>query len=87
MEDVKELKSVLERVEGRLIAAGKIYGAMNFAVWSSIMLLYYVIIGLLNPSWKFNLVYWPAGFMLAMLFTGKIWKSLKRLGRLTSSPF
>jgi len=48
-----------------------------------IMLLYYVIIGLLNPSWKFNLVYWPAGFMLAMLFTGKIWKRLKRLGRVT----
>ena len=83
MEDVRELKSVLERVEGRLIAAGKMYGAMNFGVWLAIMLLYYVMLGLFQPSWHFNIVYWPLGFAVAMVFTGTIWKRFKRLGRVT----
>ncbi|AEO14021.1 hypothetical protein [Thermococcus sp. AM4] len=83
MEDVRELKSVLERVEGRLIAAGKLYGAMNFAVWLAIMLLYYVMLGLFQPDWRFNFLYWPLGFAVAMAFTGRIWGRLKRLGRVT----
>ncbi|ACS32528.1 hypothetical protein [Thermococcus gammatolerans] len=83
MEEVSELKSVLERVEGRLIAAGKMYGAMNFAVWLAIMLLYYVMLGIFDISWQFNLIYWPLGFAVAMVFTGRIWKRLKRLGRVT----
>ena len=83
MEEVGELKSVLERVEGRLIAAGKMYGAMNFAVWLAIMLLYYVMLGIFDIPWQFNLIYWPLGFAVAMVFTGRIWKRLKRLGRVT----
>ncbi|WP_297514196.1 hypothetical protein [Thermococcus sp.] len=83
MEEVTELRNVLERVEGKLIAAGKIYGAMNFGVWSSIMLLYYVMLGIFDISWQFNLIYWPLGFAVAMVFTGRIWKRLKRLGRVT----
>jgi len=83
MEEVGELKSVLERVEGRLIAAGKMYGAMNFAVWLAIMLLYYVMLGIFDIPRQFNLIYWPLGFAVAMVFTGRIWKRLKRLGRVT----
>ncbi|WP_297551963.1 hypothetical protein [Thermococcus sp.] len=83
MEEVTELRNVLERVEGKLIAAGKIYGAMNFGVWSSIMLLYYVMLGIFDISWQFNLIYWPLGFAVAMVFTGRIWKKLKRLRRVT----
>ena len=83
MEDVKELKNVLERVEGRLIAAGKMYGAMSFGVWLSVMLLYYSIIGILNPSWQFNIIYWPIAFITAMSFTGRVWKRLQRLGKVT----
>ena len=57
VEEVRDLKDVLERVEGKLIAAGKMYGAMNFGAWLSVMLFYYVIIGMFRPSWQFNLIY------------------------------
>ncbi|WP_258083438.1 hypothetical protein [Thermococcus thermotolerans] len=83
MEEVRELKDVLERVEGRLIAAGKMYGAMNFGAWLSVMLFYYVIIGVFRPPWQFNLIYWPLAFIVAMSFTGRVWKRLQRLGRVT----
>ncbi|ASJ08221.1 hypothetical protein A3L11_02850 [Thermococcus siculi] len=83
MEEVMELKDVLEKVEGKLIAAGKMYGAMNFAVWLVIMLFYYVLMGLFDLSWKFGLVYWPLAFIVAMVFTGRIWRMFKRLGRVT----
>ncbi|NJE05546.1 hypothetical protein E3E36_05190 [Thermococcus sp. M36] len=83
MEEVKELKEVLERVEGKLIAAGKMYGAMNFGIWLSVMLFYYAIIGVVDLPWQFNLVYWPVAFIVAMGFTGRIWKRLQKLGRVT----
>ncbi|AFL95206.1 hypothetical protein CL1_1003 [Thermococcus cleftensis] len=83
MEEVRELKSVLERVEGKLIAAGKLYGAMSFAVWLAVMLLYYVIIGVFDLPWQFNIVYWPVAFILAMGFTGRIWRRLQKLGMAT----
>ncbi|NJE02061.1 hypothetical protein [Thermococcus sp. JdF3] len=85
MEDVRELKTILERVEGKLIAAGKMYGAMNFGAWLSVMLLYYVIIGVFDLPWQFNIVYWPVAFMLAMGFTGRVWKRLQRLGMVTGN--
>jgi len=81
MEEVKELREVLERVEGKLIAAGKMYGAMNFGVWLSVMLLYYVVLGILDVPWQFNLVYWPVAFVVATSFTGRVWDRLKRLGK------
>ena len=83
MEEVKELRDVLERVEGRLIAAGKLYGAMSFAVWLVVMLLYYVIVEAFIIPWQFNLIYWPGAFIAAMTFTGKVWKRIQRLGRVT----
>ncbi|ASJ06237.1 hypothetical protein A3L08_02275 [Thermococcus pacificus] len=83
MEDVKELKDVLERIEGKLIAAGKMYGAMNFGAWLSVMLFYYVMLGLFEVNWRFNLIYWPVAFAVAMTFTGRVWKRFKRLGRVT----
>ncbi|WP_209475691.1 hypothetical protein [Thermococcus stetteri] len=83
MEEVRELKGVLERVEGKLIAAGKMYGAMNFGAWLCVMLFYYVIVGLFDLPWQFNLVYWPAGFFVAMSFTGKAWRMFKRVGEVT----
>ena len=83
MEDVKELKDVLERVEGKLIAAGKMYGAMSFGAWLSVMLFYYVLMGLFGLSWRFSLIYWPVAFVAAMTFTGRVWERLKRLGKVT----
>ncbi|AEK73271.1 hypothetical protein GQS_06865 [Thermococcus sp. 4557] len=87
MEEVRELKTVLERVEGKLIAAGKMYGAMNFAVWLVIMSLYYVIMGILDLPWQFNLVYWPAAFIVAMKFTGSVWKRYVRLAGIAGNSW
>lgn len=83
MEEVRDLKDVLERVERKLIAAGNMYGAMNFGVWLSVMLFYYVIIGMFRPPWQFNLIYWPPALIVAMSFTGRVWKRLQRLERVT----
>lgn len=83
MEEVKELKDVLEKVEGKLIAAGKMYGAMNFGAWLCVMLFYYVLVGLFDIPWQFNLVYWPAGLFVAISFTGRAWRMFKRLGEVT----
>ncbi|HDZ36340.1 MAG TPA: hypothetical protein ENH81_05460 [Thermococcus sp.] len=81
MKEVRELKEVLERVEGKLIAAGKMYGAMNFGVWLVTMLLYYVILGVFDFPWQFNLLYWPLAFIAATSFTGRAWERFKRLGK------
>ncbi|NJE85490.1 hypothetical protein E3E23_06585 [Thermococcus sp. CX2] len=83
MEEVRELKSVLERVERKLIAAGKLYGALNFAVWLAIMLLYYDILALLDIPWQFNLVYWPIAFIVAITFTGRVWKRFVEIAKAT----
>ncbi|WP_370520071.1 hypothetical protein [Thermococcus sp. LS1] len=83
MEEVRELKSVLEKVERKLIAAGKMYGALNFAVWLAIMLLYYDILALLDVPWQFNLVYWPIAFIVAITFTGRVWKRFVKIAKAT----
>ncbi len=85
MEDVRELRDVLERVEGKLIAAGKMYGAMSFAVWLVILMLYYVLLAIMNPPWQFNVLYWPVAFALAMKFSGEIWKRFTRLAGMEGS--
>lgn len=85
MEEVKALRETLERVEGKLIAAGKMYGAMSFAVWLVILMLYYVTLGFLKPSWQFDIVYWPLAFILAMKFSGDIWKRFRRLAGIEES--
>ncbi|MCD6558914.1 MAG: hypothetical protein J7K57_03450 [Palaeococcus sp.] len=81
MEEVRELKEVLEKVEAKILAAGKMYGAMNFVVWMNVMLLFYVLMGIFElPGWGIAL-YWMAGFGGAFWFTGKIWQRLAALMR------
>ena len=81
MEDVKELKEVLGRIEAKIIAAGKMYAAMNFAVWMSVMLLFYVTIFVVNlPAWGI-ILYWVTAGSVALWFTGKILNRLKALIR------
>jgi len=79
VEEVRELKSVLERVESRLIAAGKLYGAMNFALWLFVMAVFYVMNGIVSmPRWA-SLLYWVAAILIAVPLTVRIWNRLKRL--------
>ncbi len=78
MEDVKALRETLERVEGRLIAAGKVYGAMNYAVWLMVMAGYYVLAGAIGYGPVISTLYWITGAGTAAYITMKIW------GRYTS---
>ncbi|AEH24037.1 hypothetical protein [Pyrococcus yayanosii] len=81
MEEVRELKEVLERVEGKLIAAGKIYAAINFAFWLLVMAIYYVVIGLTElPGWA-NGLYWGSAVVVAIFFIGKVWGRFVKLYR------
>lgn len=77
---MEELKEVLERVEEKLIAAGKIYSALQFQVWVVIMTLYYLIIGPLKTiPWQLTAVYWILAFAVFAYFTSLIWKRLSML--------
>ncbi|WP_099209497.1 hypothetical protein [Thermococcus henrietii] len=73
MEDVEELKSVLERVEGKLIASRKIYGALTFSAWLTAMMGYYVLSGLFGNGYVESLVYWAIGAVIVSYATKKVW--------------
>ncbi len=77
---MEELKAVLERVEEKLIAAEKIYAAMQFQVWIVIVTLYYVLIGPLKTvPWQLTAIYWISAFIVFAYFTKIIWKRLIKL--------
>ncbi|WP_297519665.1 hypothetical protein [Thermococcus sp.] len=80
MEEAKELKSVLERVEGKLIAAGKIYGAMNFAIWLVVMSLFFVLFGVFNINILISVAYWGVAMLIGVYASVKLWERIKRLG-------
>jgi hypothetical protein len=76
MEDAKELKSVLEKVEGKLIAAGKMYAAMNFAGFLAVMTLFYVILRFFNGGPAFSIAYWTTATIIVIAFTSKVWRRI-----------
>ncbi len=79
MEDVRELKEVLERVEGKIVAAGKVYSAMNFAFWLTVMAVYYVLEGIVNMRGGASAVYWGGAILIGIPLTVRIWKRFERL--------
>ena len=81
MGDVEDLKEVLNRIEGKLIAASKVYSALNFAMWEGIMILYYLIIAHVDLESWMSALYWVVAFSVAMYFTFRIWKRLEALDR------
>ncbi|NJF25131.1 hypothetical protein E3E29_05590 [Thermococcus sp. Bubb.Bath] len=76
MEEVKELKSVLEKVEGKLIAAGKMYAAMNFAGFLAVMTLFYVILRFFNGGSAFSIAYWTTATVIVIALTSKVWRRI-----------
>ncbi len=85
MNEVKDLKDVLEKVEKKIMAAGKIYGAMNFAFWLIAMLGYYVLAPFMSYSIFFTIIYWPIAFAVAIFFVVKITKMIAKVERESSS--
>jgi hypothetical protein len=79
MEEVRELKGVLEKVEGKIIAAANVYGAMNFAYWLAVMAFFYVILGFAEMGiWQ--LLYWLTAVIVGIYVSGSLWKRIERLG-------
>lgn len=81
MEDVKELKSVLERVEGKLIAAQYMYGAMWFIAFLAVMALYYVLGAIVGFSSIFSAIYWIGAFVFVGWVGMMVGKRLEALFR------
>ncbi len=77
MSDVSELKDMLEKIEGKIIAAGKIYAAMYFAYWLVAMIGYYLILPFSQSHvLLLSVIYWPVA-VLVSFFVG--WKSSMRM--------
>ncbi|AIU69341.1 hypothetical protein TEU_02715 [Thermococcus eurythermalis] len=79
MEEIDELKNVLERVEGKLIAAGKMYGAMNFGIWLAAMAVFYTLYGVFDMSGWASALYWAGAIMVVVPLTARIWRRLEGL--------
>ena len=79
MEEVRELKNVLERVEGKLIAAGSIYGAINFAYWLFVMSLSYVINAVVNLPAVLVGLYWGGAILGGVAVAGRTFRRLINL--------
>ncbi len=79
MEEVPNLRKVLDRVENKLIASGKVYVAMSFVFWMIIMLLYFLIFPNVKlPLWT-TAVYWAAGILIYLWFSSIIFRYYRRL--------
>ncbi|WP_456422261.1 hypothetical protein [Thermococcus sp.] len=74
MQEVRELKNVLERVEGKLVVAEKAYAALNFAVWLTIMAGYYIMLPFTGSGRAVSMAYWLTGGSIGVYFTGRVWK-------------
>ena len=79
MSDMSELRDVLNRIEAKLVAAGKMYSALNFAIWEAVMILYYLLSAFFGLGGWESAVYWIAAFGVAMYFSMRIWKRLRAI--------
>ena len=83
MNDIRELKDVLDKIERKLIAASKMYSALNFTVWLVVISLFYVLIplpleGKGASEWLIPL-YWFSAVAVVLIFEKKTWKMIYRL--------
>ncbi|BAA30160.1 hypothetical protein [Pyrococcus horikoshii] len=72
MEEVRELKEVLDKVEKKLVAAFYIYTALIYSAWLATMG-GYLLMMLLAP--KYIGFYWIIGITLIILVTVKVYKT------------
>ena len=79
-EDFAELKQTLERIEGKLISAGKIYSAMQFQIWLVVMLFYYLILSHFSSlPWQLSLFYWILAFAVFSYASARIFRRMANL--------
>lgn len=82
MDNVKELKEVLERVEKRMFAIGKVYSAMNFAYWLAVMSLFYTILAFFGPSGLVSVTYWIGAMVVGVIVSGALFRKIMVIARL-----
>ncbi|ADT84896.1 hypothetical protein [Thermococcus barophilus] len=82
MKEIEELKNMLGKVEGKLIAAAKMYAAMNFSFWLFIMAGFYVLLELVNFKGIGLALYWMAAIVIGIPFTIKLWSRVERLQKI-----
>jgi len=79
-QNFSELKEAIERIEEKLMSASKIYSAIQFQVWLTLMILYYIIIGLLKTvPWQLTAIYWISALTVFGYVSMKILERLKKL--------
>jgi len=79
-EDLEELKEVLKRVVGKILATEKILHSLNFQIWIVIMSGYYLIIAPLEkiPVWL-TICYWTVGTIVFIYITRSVWRRVSLL--------
>ncbi len=77
---MEELKDVLKRVSGKILAVEKICIAMNFQIWTVIMAGYYVLIAPLDrvPLWL-TIAYWSFGAVVFAYASKSLWRKVSML--------
>ncbi len=80
MEEIEELREVLNRISGKILAIEKICIAMNFQIWTVIMAGYYVLISPFErlPLWL-TIAYWSFGVMVFAYASRSLWRRVSML--------
>lgn len=81
MEEARELREVLERVERKIFAAGKIYAAMNFAYWLAVMSMFYVILAFFRISGPVSIAYWVGAIVAGAIVSGILFRKIVVIAR------
>ncbi len=73
--EVEELRDVLRRISGKILATKNVCIAMNFQIWIVIMAGYYILIAPLKyiPVWL-TLCYWSAGATIFACVSRSFWR-------------
>ncbi|MBE8539654.1 hypothetical protein [Geoglobus acetivorans] len=83
MEDTEELRKILEKVERKIVAVGKIYSAINFAYWLMVMSVFYVVLALFSPSSIISAVYWIAAMIAGVAVSGILFRRIMHIAKMS----
>ncbi|WP_456369406.1 hypothetical protein [Geoglobus sp.] len=81
MEDAEELRKILEKIERKIVAVGKIYSAINFAYWLMVMSVFYVILAFFRPSGTISAVYWVVAMIAGVAVSGILFRRIMRIAK------
>ena len=76
MEELKDLKDVLERVEGKLLVVKYVHVALAFVYWSTVLAVFYLILDIVRriPG-EYAMAFW----IFAIILYYPIWRITKKI--------